>query len=99
MTGQLCTKGTHTLQQRCWFNGHDRLRVRLRLALCRFRTTSLWIVRCCCVWSDAPAGLQWLLGLAPLTTRALAFDKPLTASLDGFALHSARRSARHRETR
>jgi hypothetical protein len=39
-----------------------------------------------------PAGPQWLRGLAPLTTRALAFDKPLTASLDGFTLHAATRA-------
>ena len=38
-----------------------------------------------------PAGPQWLRGLAPLASRALAFDKPLCASLDGFTLHAATR--------
>jgi hypothetical protein len=36
-----------------------------------------------------PAGPQWQRGLAPLASRALAFDKPLCASLDGFTLHAA----------
>jgi len=39
-----------------------------------------------------PAGPQWLRGLAPLASRALAFDKPLSASLDGFTLHAATRA-------
>jgi hypothetical protein len=39
-----------------------------------------------------PAGPQWLHGLAPLAMRALAFDKPLCASLDGFTLHAATRA-------
>ena len=39
-----------------------------------------------------PAGPQWLRGLAPLASRALAFDKPLCASLDGFTLHAATRA-------
>jgi hypothetical protein len=39
-----------------------------------------------------PAGPQWLRGLTPLATRALAFDKPLCASLDGFTLHAATRA-------
>ena len=36
-----------------------------------------------------PAGPQWLRGLCAPTPRALAFDKPLCASLDGFTLHAA----------
>ena len=40
----------------------------------------------------APAGPQWLRGLAPLAPRSLAFDKPLCASLDGFTLHAATRA-------
>jgi len=36
-----------------------------------------------------PAGPQWLRGLRVPTPRALAFDKPLCASLDGFTLHAA----------
>ena len=40
----------------------------------------------------APAGPQWLRGLAPLTPRALAFEKPLCATLDGFTLHAATRA-------
>jgi hypothetical protein len=39
-----------------------------------------------------PAGPQWLRGLAPLASRALALDKPLCASLDGFTLHAATRA-------
>ena len=39
-----------------------------------------------------PAGPQWLRGLAPLAPSALAFDKPLCASLDGFTLHAATRA-------
>lgn len=39
-----------------------------------------------------PAGPQWLRGVAPLASRALAFDKPLCASLDGFTLHAATRA-------
>jgi hypothetical protein len=39
-----------------------------------------------------PAGPQWLRGLASLVPRALAFDKPLCASLDGFTLHAATRA-------
>jgi Putative transposase len=39
-----------------------------------------------------PAGPQWLRGLAPIAPRALAFDKPLCASLDGFTLHAATRA-------
>jgi hypothetical protein len=39
-----------------------------------------------------PAGPQWLRGLAPVAPRALAFDKPLCASLDGFTLHAATRA-------
>ncbi len=36
-----------------------------------------------------PAGQKWLRGLAPLAPRALGYDKPLCASLDGFTLHAA----------
>ena len=36
-----------------------------------------------------PAGPQWSAGLQPLRPRALAYDKPLCASLDGFTLHAA----------
>jgi hypothetical protein len=39
-----------------------------------------------------PAGPQWLRGLAPLEPHALAYDKPLCASLDGFTLHAATRA-------
>jgi hypothetical protein len=39
-----------------------------------------------------PAGPQWLKGLAPLEPHALAYDKPLCASLDGFTLHAATRA-------
>jgi len=39
-----------------------------------------------------PAGPQWLRGLSVLTPRALAYDKPLCASLDGFTLHAATRA-------
>ncbi len=39
-----------------------------------------------------PAGPQWLSGLAPLEPQALAYDKPLCASLDGFSLHAATRA-------
>jgi hypothetical protein len=36
-----------------------------------------------------PAGPQWYRGLSPLESRALGYDKPLCASLDGFTLHAA----------
>ena len=39
-----------------------------------------------------PAGPQWSGGLRPLALRALAYDKPLCASLDGFTLHAATRA-------
>jgi hypothetical protein len=39
-----------------------------------------------------PAGPQWLRGLSPLSPSALAYDKPLCASLDGFTLHAATRA-------
>ena len=39
-----------------------------------------------------PAGPQWRSGLAPLEPHALAYDKPLCASLDGFTLHAATRA-------
>jgi hypothetical protein len=41
---------------------------------------------------EPPAGPQWLRGLSPLAPSALAFDKPLCASLDGFTLHAATRA-------
>ncbi len=39
-----------------------------------------------------PAGPQWSAGLQPLRPRALAYDKPLCASLDGCTLHAATRA-------
>ncbi len=39
-----------------------------------------------------PAGPQRVSRLAPLPPHALAYDKPLCASLDGFTLHAARRA-------
>ena len=39
-----------------------------------------------------PAGPQWMRGLQPLEPHALAYDKPLCASLDGFTLHAATRA-------
>jgi hypothetical protein len=39
-----------------------------------------------------PAGPQWSSGLRPLRLRALAYDKPLCASLAGFTLHAATRA-------
>ena len=39
-----------------------------------------------------PAGPQWVSRLAPLEPHALAYDKPLCASLDGFTLHAATRA-------
>ena len=39
-----------------------------------------------------PAGPQWVSRLAPLEPQALAHDKPLCASLDGFTLHAATRA-------
>lgn len=39
-----------------------------------------------------PAGPQWLRGLPPRAPSALAYDKPLCASLDGFTLHAATRA-------
>jgi len=39
-----------------------------------------------------PAGPQWMCGLQPLEPHALAYDKPLCASLDGFTLHAATRA-------
>ena len=39
-----------------------------------------------------PAGPQWVRGLAPLEPHALAYDKPLCVSLDGFTLHAATRA-------
>ena len=35
---------------------------------------------------------QWVSRLAPLEPHALAYDKPLCASLDGFTLHAATRA-------
>jgi len=40
-----------------------------------------------------PAGPQWVRGLEPLEHRALAYEKPLCASLDGFSLHAATRAS------
>jgi hypothetical protein len=40
-----------------------------------------------------PAGRQWLRGLAPLVPRALGYEKPLCASLDGFPLHAATKAS------
>ena len=37
-----------------------------------------------------PAGPQWVSRLAPLEPQALAYDKPLCASLDGFTLQRRR---------
>jgi hypothetical protein len=42
-----------------------------------------------------PAGPQWVSGLAPLVPHALAYDKPLCASLDGFTRHAATRAGAH----
>jgi Putative transposase len=39
-----------------------------------------------------PAGPQWVRGLRALDPSALAYDKPLCASLDGFTLHAATRA-------
>jgi hypothetical protein len=39
-----------------------------------------------------PAGPQWMIRLRPLEPRALAYDKPLCASKDGFTLHAATRA-------
>jgi hypothetical protein len=39
-----------------------------------------------------PAGPQWMRGLKPLEPHALAYDKTLCASLDGFTLHAATRA-------
>ena len=39
-----------------------------------------------------PAGPQWVYGLRPLEPHALAYDKPLCASIDGFSLHAATRA-------
>jgi hypothetical protein len=39
-----------------------------------------------------PAGPQWLRGLQPLEPHALAYDKPLCVSLDGFTRHAATRA-------
>jgi hypothetical protein len=45
------------------------------------------------VWGQRPpAGPQWVSRLAPLEPHALAYDKPLCASLDGFTLHAATRA-------
>lgn len=39
-----------------------------------------------------PAGPQWQRGPSPLSPRALAYDKLLCASVDGFMLHAATRA-------
>jgi hypothetical protein len=44
---------------------------------------------------EPPAGSQWLRGLSPPLPSALAYDKPLCASLDGFTLHAATRAGAH----
>jgi hypothetical protein len=44
---------------------------------------------------EPPAGPQWLRGLSPPLPSALAYDKPLCASLDGFTLHAATRAGAH----
>ncbi|XYI00715.1 transposase [Sorangium sp. So ce1128] len=44
---------------------------------------------------EPPAGPQWLRGLSPLSPSALAYDKPLCASPDGFTLHAATRAGAH----
>ena len=45
------------------------------------------------VWGQAPpAGPQWVSRLAPLEPHALAYDKPLCASREGFTLHAATRA-------
>jgi hypothetical protein len=49
---------------------------------------------CACAVSgrEPPAGPQWLRGLLPLAPSALAYDKPLCVSIDGFTLHAATRA-------
>ena len=45
------------------------------------------------VWGQTPpAGPVWVSRLASLEPHALAYDKPLCASLDGFTLHAATRA-------
>ncbi|WP_157907054.1 transposase [Sorangium cellulosum] len=44
---------------------------------------------------EPPAGPQWRRGLSPLLPSALAYEKPLCASLDGFTLHAATRAGAH----
>src|SRR6185436_18397590 len=44
---------------------------------------------------EPPAGPQWLRGLLPPLPSALAYYKPLCASLDGFTLHAATRAGAH----
>ena len=39
-----------------------------------------------------PAGPQWTIRLRPPERKALAYDKPLCASMDGFTLHAATRA-------
>ena len=39
-----------------------------------------------------PAGPQWVSRLAPLEPQAVAYDKRLCVSLDGFMLHAATRA-------
>jgi hypothetical protein len=41
---------------------------------------------------EQAGGPQWVSRLAPLEPQALAYDKPLCASLDGFTLHAATRA-------
>ena len=42
-----------------------------------------------------PAGPSWQRGLPRPQPRALGYDKPLCASLDGFTLHAATRAGGH----
>jgi hypothetical protein len=44
---------------------------------------------------EPPAGPQWRRGLSPLLPSALAYAKPLCASLDGFTLQAAIRAGAH----
>jgi hypothetical protein len=50
---------------------------------------------CAVCGREPPAGPQWLRRLSPLLPSALAYDKPLCASLDGLTLHAATRAGAH----
>jgi hypothetical protein len=54
-----------------------------RLRLRQFREPKL------AVSGQTPPAGPWLRGLSPLEPKALGYDKPLCASLDGFTLHAA----------